>query len=157
MDGPDGEIISRLPQGAEKEAEMISEDMKQKLVREAIRARKNSYCRYSGFAVGAALLCGSGKIYRGANVENASYGLTNCAERSAAFAAVSAGEREFTAIAIVGAPSGEKATQICPPCGSCRQVLAEFGTPDMPVILGTETGECTERTLADLLPDTFKL
>lgn len=136
---------------------MISEEMKQKLIREAILARKNSYSPYSGFAVGAALLCESGKIYRGANIENASYGLTNCAERSAAFTAATAGERVFKAIAIVGAPAKEKATEICPPCGSCRQVLAEFGAADMPVILGTESGTYEERTLSELLPDTFKL
>ena len=136
---------------------MISEEMKQKLIREAILARKNSYSPYSGFAVGAALLCESGIIYRGANIENASYGLTNCAERSAAFTAATAGERVFKAIAIVGAPVKEKATEICPPCGSCRQVLAEFGAADMPVILGTESGTYEERTLSELLPDTFKL
>ena len=136
---------------------MISEEMKQKLIHEAVLARKNSYSPYSGFTVGAALLCESGKIYRGANIENASFGLTNCAERSAAFTAATAGERVFKAIAIVGAPAGEKATEICPPCGSCRQVLAEFGAADMTVLLGTESGTYEERTLSQLLPDTFKL
>ena len=136
---------------------MIGKEKKRKLVAEAIEARKNSYCKYSGFAVGAALLTKGGNIYRGANVENASYGLTNCAERSAIFAAVSNGEKDFQAIAIVGAPVKEKATEICPPCGSCRQVLAEFGAADMPVILGTESGTYEERTLSELLPDTFKL
>lgn len=136
---------------------MIEKEMKEKLIHEAILARAHSYCPYSGFAVGAAVLCDSGKTYRGTNVENASYGLTNCAERTAVFTAVSKGERNILAVAIVGGPCGKKAAEICPPCGSCRQVLSEFGGPDMIVLLGTEIGECVERTLGELLPDTFKL
>ncbi len=141
-----------------EDGEMIGKEKKRKLVAEAIAARKNSYCKYSGFAVGAALLTKSGNIYRGANVENASYGLTNCAERSAIFAAVSNGEKVFQAIAIVGAPAGEKAGEICPPCGSCRQVMAEFADPEkFLVLLGTEGGECKELLLKELLPYSFGL
>ncbi len=137
---------------------MIGKEMKRKLVSEAIEARKNSYCKYSGFAVGAALLTKSGTIYRGANVENASYGLTNCAERSAIFAAVSNGETEFEAIAVVGAPAGDPASEICPPCGSCRQVMAEFANPEtFLVLLGTDGGECKDLLLKELLPYSFSL
>ncbi len=140
------------------DGEMISEKMKKKLITEALEARKNSYCKYSGFAVGAAILADDGTIYRGANVENASYGLTNCAERTAIFAAVADGVRKFKAIAIVGAPQGEKATEICPPCGSCRQVMAEFGDPDkFLVILGTDGEERKELLLKELLPYSFEL
>lgn len=136
----------------------MNERAKKKLIAEAIEARKNSYCPYSGFAVGAALLCKDGTIFRGCNIENASYGLTNCAERSAIFSAVSAGFRDFTAIAVVGAPKEEKAESICPPCGSCRQVMAEFGDPDkFLVILGTEGEERKELLLKELLPYSFEL
>ena len=137
---------------------MISDAKKKKLVAEALKARENSYCPYSSFAVGAALLSADGKITRGANIENASYGLTNCAERSAIFAAVSAGEREFTAIAIVGGPAGQQALEPCPPCGSCRQVMAEFANPaEFLVLLGVEDGSYRELTLAELLPYTFSM
>ncbi len=134
----------------------VNDEMKKKLVSEALLARKNSYSPYSGFAVGAALLCASGKIYRGVNVENVSYGLTICAERSAFSAAVTKGERAFVAIAVVGAPAGKPATESCMPCGSCRQVMAEFANPkDFIVLLGTENGEYTERKLTELLPYAF--
>lgn len=102
----------------------------------AIEAREMSYAPYSGFRVGAALLGKSGKIYKGCNVENAAYSPTNCAERTAVFKAVSEGEREFTAIAIVGG-MGETISDFCAPCGVCRQVLAEFCGPDFLVVLGT--------------------
>jgi cytidine deaminase len=95
-----------------------------------------SYAPYSGFRVGAALVGKSGKIYKGCNVENAAYSPTNCAERTAIFKAVSEGEREFTAIAIVGG-MGETIADFCAPCGVCRQVLAEFCGPDFRVVLGT--------------------
>ena len=95
-----------------------------------------SYSPYSNFRVGAALLGKSGKVYLGCNVENAAYTPTNCAERTAVFKAVSEGEREFVAIAIVGGMY-ETIADLCAPCGVCRQVLAEFCDPDFRVVLGT--------------------
>ena len=102
----------------------------------AVDARKMAYAPYSGFRVGAALVGKSGKIYKGCNVENAAYSPTNCAERTAIFKAVSEGEREFSAIAIVGGMD-ETIADFCAPCGVCRQVLAEFCDPDFRVVLGT--------------------
>ena len=99
------------------------------LIHKAIAAREFAYAPYSNFCVGAALLTKSGKIYTGCNVENAGYSATNCAERTAFFKAVSEGEREFAAIAIVGGPRGPL-TEYCSPCGVCRQVMAEFCDPD---------------------------
>ena len=123
------------------------------LMRLAEEARKLSYCPYSHFAVGAALLTKSGKIYTGCNIESASYTPTNCAERTAVFKAVSEGEREFAAIAIIGAPEGEKG-KFCAPCGVCRQVLREFCSLDFRILLGT-TEEVQAYTLNDLLPASF--
>ena len=100
------------------------------LVREALEARKQSYCPYSGFAVGAALLCGDGTVFRGCNIENAAYPATNCAERTAMFKAVSEGNTDFRAIAIVGGPKGKEPKDFCAPCGVCRQVMAEFCDPE---------------------------
>lgn len=121
------------------------------LYKEAEEARKNAYAPYSGFQVGAALLTENGSIYRGVNVENASYPLTNCAERSAVFAAVSGGERHFTAIAICGG-KGTDTKVPCYPCGACRQVLSEFCDKDFPVILSDGV-----YTLGELLPYSFQL
>ena len=123
------------------------------LMRLAEEARKLSYCPYSHFAVGAALLTKSGKIYTGCNIESASYTPTNCAERTAVFKAVSEGEREFAAIAVIGAPEGEKG-RFCAPCGVCRQVLREFCSLDFRILLGT-TEEVQAYTLNDLLPASF--
>ena len=123
------------------------------LMRLAEEARKLSYCPYSHFAVGAALLTKSGKIYTGCNIENASYTPTNCAERTAVFKAVSEGEKEFVAIAVIGAPEGEKG-KFCAPCGVCRQVLREFCSLDFRILLGT-TEEVQAYTLNDLLPASF--
>lgn len=135
---------------------VIDEETKAMLVREALAARKNSYCPYSHFAVGAALLSDDGTVTRGANIENAAFGVTNCAERSAIFAAASRGERHFAAIAIVGAPEGQPATELCTPCGSCRQVMTEFAEPEeFLVLLGTEDGSYRELTLSELLPYSF--
>ncbi len=106
------------------------------LIALAAEARKQSYSPYSGFRVGAALLGKSGKIYTGCNVENAAYTPTNCAERTAVFKAVSEGEKEFAAIAIVGG-KGEEIADFCAPCGVCRQALAEFCDGDFRVVLGT--------------------
>ena len=119
----------------------------------AIEARKQSYSPYSGFRVGAALLGQSGKVYKGCNIENAAYTPTNCAERTAVFKAVSEGEREFKAIAIVGG-KGEEPADFCAPCGVCRQVLAEFCDPDFRIILGTPEN-IRVYTLEELLPLSF--
>lgn len=121
------------------------------LLRAAERARRASYAPYSRFAVGAALLSTSGRVYLGCNVENASFGLSICAERSAIFQAVSAGEREFSAIAVT-AGTGQGA----PPCGACRQVLAEFGL-DLWVHYRDMRGKLVRRRLRALLADAFHL
>ena len=123
------------------------------LLQLAIQARENSYSPYSGFRVGAALLGKSGKVYSGCNVENAAYSPTNCAERTAVFKAVSEGEREFSAIAIVGG-KGDMLADLCAPCGVCRQVLAEFCGGDFRVVLGTPEN-IRVFTLAELLPLSF--
>ncbi len=117
------------------------------LIRMAAEARERAYAPYSGFAVGAALLTRSGRVFVGCNVENASYGLTICAERVAVFRAVCAGEREFEAIAVVTANAVS-------PCGACRQVLREFSA-DMRVIIADTSGHQRESTLDQLLPDGF--
>ena len=126
---------------------------KKTLLRAAMQARAFSYSPYSKFQVGAALLASDGKIYTGCNIENAGYSPTNCAERTAVFKAVSEGMREFTAIAVVGG-LGDTLDAACTPCGVCRQVLAEFCEPDMPVILGTPE-EMRVLTLGELLPFAF--
>jgi cytidine deaminase len=124
------------------------------LMQLAEEARKFSYCPYSHFAVGAALLTCNGKVYTGCNVENAGYTATNCAERTAVFKAISEGESRFAAIAVIGAPEGE-AGKFCAPCGVCRQVLREFCEPEtFRVLLGTTKG-VQVYTLAQLLPTSF--
>lgn len=121
----------------------------------AIEARKNAYAPYSGFRVGAALLTADGKVFTGCNIENASYSPTNCAERTAFFKAVSEGERDFVAIAVAGG-KGEAPDALCAPCGVCRQVMAEFCTPDFRVILGDGARQSV-CTLRELLPLSFSL
>ncbi len=118
----------------------------------AAKARQMAYAPYSRFSVGAALLTKDGKVYTGCNVENASYGATNCAERTAFFKAASEGERHFAAIAIVGG-NGTK-TVLCPPCGLCRQVMTELCDPDFRIILGNEADHRV-LTLGDLMPLSF--
>jgi cytidine deaminase len=119
----------------------------QDLVARAIEARKNAYAPYSNYQVGAALLARSGKVYTGCNVENAVYPLTICAERAAVVKAVSEGERSFVAIAVASENGGS-------PCGSCRQVLREFGEKTV-VLIADTTGDYRETSVADLLPDSF--
>ncbi len=119
---------------------------KKDLISEAARARGNAYAPYSKFSVGAALLTRSGKVFRGVNVENASFGMTICAERAAVVSAVTAGERDFTSIAIV-TDSLEPAV----PCGACRQVLAEFNR-SIEIWSAITSGKEQRFTLADLLP-----
>ena len=119
----------------------------------AVEARKMSYSPYSNFRVGAALLGKSGKVYLGCNVENAAYSPTNCAERTAVFKAVSEGEKEFTAIAIVGG-MGETIADFCAPCGVCRQVLAEFCDKDFRLVLGN-LDKIKTYTFEEILPLSF--
>lgn len=127
-------------------------DYKQLMI-EAQKARKNSYSPYSHFCVGAALLTKSGKVYTGCNIENAAYSATNCAERTAIFKAVSEGERDFAAIAIVGGKKGET-SEFCAPCGVCRQVIAEFCPREFKILLGNEEN-FESYTLESLLPFSF--
>ena len=125
------------------------------LIREALRAREKSYSPYSGFRVGAALLTGEGKIYHGCNIENAAYTPTNCAERTAFFKAVSEGERDFKAIAIVGGPEG-KPVEPCAPCGLCRQVMREFCDPDrFEIVIAVDEENYKVYRLKELLPESF--
>ncbi|WP_182187470.1 cytidine deaminase [Pectinatus frisingensis] len=118
------------------------------LIEAAKKAREFSYSPYSKFKVGAAVLAKSGKIYSGCNIENASYGITNCAERTAIFKAVSAGEREFTALAVIADADGPVA-----PCGACRQVIAEFNIGQ--IIMANLKGNIKIVTLEELLPFSF--
>ena len=123
------------------------------LMQLAVEAREMAYAPYSGFRVGAALLGKSGKVYKGCNVENAAYTPTNCAERTAVFKAVSEGEKEFTAIAIVGGRY-ESIADFCAPCGVCRQVLAEFCDKDFRLILGNPN-HIQAFTFEEILPFAF--
>jgi len=120
----------------------------QKLIQAAIETRKQSYSPYSNFAVGAAVLSNDGYIYGGCNIENASYGLTNCAERTAIFNAVSDGKRNISAIAVVA-----DTDRPCSPCGACRQVIGEFKIPC--IIMANLKGEYKTVTLEELLPFSF--
>ena len=126
------------------------------LVEKAIKAREFAYAPYSHFAVGAALLAQSGKIYTGCNIESASYSPTNCAERTAFFKAVSEGERDFVRIAIVGGEQGQPIHEFCPPCGVCRQVMMEFCDPiTFQILLASNPDEFRSFTLEELLPQGF--
>lgn len=126
---------------------MIEQEL-QKLIQAAIEMRKQSYSPYSNFAVGAAVLSNDGYIYGGCNIENASYGLTNCAERTAIFNAVSDGKRNISAIAVVA-----DTDRPCSPCGACRQVIGEFKIPC--IIMANLKGEYKKVTLEELLPFSF--
>ena len=121
----------------------------------AVKMRERSYAPYSRFRVGAALLAKDGTVWTGCNIENASYGACNCAERTAFFKAVSEGEKHFSAIAIAGGPEGAETLDFCPPCGICRQVMEEFCGQDFRIILGNSAGELKALTLAELLPYGF--
>ena len=123
------------------------------LIELACKGREQAYTPYSGFRVGAALLTRSGTVYIGCNIENASYGPTNCAERTAFFKAVSEGEREFEAIAIVGGPGEGRTGEMCAPCGVCRQVMTEFCDPKtFRIILENGGGKVRTFLLEELLP-----
>jgi len=140
--------VSRRP----TRTEALDARARQELVAAARAVRKRAYAPYSNFHVGAAVLDGQGRIHVGCNVENASFGLTICAERNAMAAAVSAGARRLRAVAVVTAtrPPGT-------PCGACRQVLAEFGDDDLPVLLASAAGPADETSLGALLPRAFRL
>jgi len=125
------------------------------LVNAAIEATKRAYAPYSGFFVGAALLADSGKVYIGCNIENSSFSVTNCAERTALFTAVADGERKFKAIAVAGGKNGEIIAP-CTPCGVCRQALSEFCDKDLKVLIARPDGY-DEYTLGELLPKSFEL
>lgn len=124
------------------------------LVSKAIEARKKSYCPYSNFAVGAALLTADGRVYTGANIESVSFSPTVCAERVAFFTAVHAGERDFSAIAVVGGKADQDVNDFCPPCGVCRQVMTEFCKRDFTVLL-SDGKNIREFTLEAILPESF--
>lgn len=128
----------------------------EKLIKKAIEMLNFSYAPYSNFHVGAALLTSEGEIYTGCNIENAAYGPSNCAERTAIIKAVSEGKKEFEAIAVVGGKNG-KIENFCPPCGVCRQVLAEFCKKDFEIVLAKSTNEYKIMTLEQLLPESFSL
>ena len=122
------------------------------LVAAATRAREAAYAPYSRFAVGAAVLTADGRLFVGCNVENRSFGLTLCAERAAVAAALAAGTRELAAVAVVA-----DADPLAPPCGLCRETLAEFAGPELPILLAAPDGRRRERRLGELFPDPFRL
>ena len=129
----------------------LSEQVKEQLIQSAKEAKKNAYAPFSGLMVGAALLTQKGKVYKGCNVENSSYGLTNCAERNALTSAIVQGERAFQAIAVVS-----NTVEPISPCGACRQVLTEFAS-DLHVICVSQEGTIKEYSLKELLPHYFRL
>jgi len=128
---------------------MITNDQRQSLIQQAISVRQRAYAPYSQYQVGAALLTNSGKVYLGVNIENAAYPTGICAERVAVFKAVSEGEMHFTAIAVATSNGGT-------PCGSCRQVLAEFGLDTLVLIVNAAGQVVMESTVAGLLPGSFR-
>ncbi len=134
----------------------LSQEGIKKLITAAIEARRKSYSPYSHYQVGAALLTADDKIITGCNIENAAYGPSNCAERTAFFKAVSEGIRDFSAIAIVGSPEGEDLSQFAYPCGVCRQVMREFCEPSQfQIIVAKSEEDYRVMILAELLPESF--
>lgn len=133
---------------------MVKKIPYKKLIKQAMKMMEYSYAPYSHFHVGAALLTDDKKIYTGCNIENSSYGATNCAERTAFFKAVSEGKKEFAAIVIVGGPKGE-IKDYCPPCGICRQVMVEFCQKDFQIILAKSPEDFIVKTLEELMPMSF--
>lgn len=126
------------------------------LIKSALEARRLSYSPYSGFAVGAALLCKDGTVYTGCNIENSAFSPTNCAERTTFFKAVSEGKRDFVKIAVVGGSADtEMPASFCPPCGVCRQVMKEFCASDFEIIMAKTPEDYKIMTLAELLPASF--
>ena len=127
-------------------------DKKEELLAAARLACEKAYAPYSNFRVGAAVLGSGGRIFSGCNVENASFGLTCCAERNAIFAMVAAGEKEIREIAVIG-----ESEEFLPPCGACRQVIAEFAPPQAVIHMGSRTGACRDATVSELIPFAFHL
>jgi cytidine deaminase len=127
-------------------------DHKKILLAAARKARKRAYAPYSRFPVGAAVLASDGRVFSGANVENASFGLTCCAERNAVFAMVSAGGKEIKEILVIG-----ETAEPLPPCGACRQVIAEFAPPSAIIHVCDRTGASRQATVGELLPRVFRL
>ena len=132
----------------------MTEIQTQELIAAAREAQLSAYAPYSNFAVGAAVLLGNGTVYAGCNIENASFGLTVCAERVAIFNAVSAGHMDIVAVAV-----STSAPKLCKPCGACRQVIAEFSRIGSPIVVisTTQSGLSATETITDLLPDNFTL
>lgn len=131
---------------------MISEEMKKTLVEKAFEVREKAYTPYSHHKVGAALLGKNGQIYLGCNIENAAFIPSNCAERTAVFKAVSEGQLEFDAIAVVGGMEDAEELDYCAPCGVCRQVLREFCDNDFEIILAKDVEHRKTLTLKEILP-----
>lgn len=132
----------------------LAQALRGELLAAAREAQASAYAPYSNFPVGAAVLLSDGTIYRGCNIENASFGLTICAERVAVFGAISDGRMDIAAVAVVtGSP------KMCKPCGACRQVIAEFSQADNPIVIISAqiAGETVTETITDLLPDNFNL
>ena len=137
----------------------------QELITRALKMRESSYCPYSDYAVGACVECADGHFYDGCNIENASYGLTVCAERTAIFKAVSSqkeksetgknGSFEIVRIAIAGGKKGEEPSEYAYPCGACRQVMREFGKEKMEIIIAKSLDDYKITTLGEMLPDSF--
>ena len=127
-------------------------EIKDKLLAAARLAREKAYAPYSNFRVGAAVLSSGGRIFIGCNVENDSLGLTCCAERNAVFAMIAAGEREIREILVIG-----ESEEFLPPCGACRQVIAEFAPPQTIVHMCNRTGACRDTTVSELVPFIFHL
>lgn len=148
-------LILRQKGELQRKEGIVSHSVAKNLVLDAIEAMKNSYAPYSHFNVGAALLTKKQKVYKGCNIENVSYSPTNCAERTAVFKAISEGDRDFSAIAIVGGKNG-LITDYCSPCGVCRQVLREFTDPkNFLVILAKSEEDYMVFFLEELLPVSF--
>ncbi len=133
---------------------LLSEAAVADLIAAAREAQLSAYAPYSNFTVGAALLLSDGTVYKGCNIENASFGLTVCAERVAVFHAVAAGRMDIVAIAV-----STSAPKLCKPCGACRQVIAEFSRADAPIVIISTIGSglSATETIIDLLPDNFML
>ncbi len=152
---PKNSLVLREKGELQNKEGIVSHSVAKNLIRDAMEGMEYAYTPYSHFKVGAALLTKSKKVYKGCNIENAAYGPTNCAERTALFKAISEGEKEFSAIAVVGGKNG-LITDFCPPCGVCRQVMREFVDPkNFLVILARSEEDYLVFLLEELLPLSF--